>query len=299
MPPPRLPAGAARGPRLVGVLVGVLLVAALLVTGRVQSWAPPRPPAPPERTDAAAAPYRIGNGFRCPLGRPVLAMSSGHSYPPGHPARPLREATAVACYQTVEQASAAGYLPAPLPAGTDELFGVYLVPTTSRLRRQCQRAADRLGFAVPCPRLLPTRSPRSAAPRVCDRRHEYEVDGCRKGLPFVLEWEGFAVPPGYVGVGKQPLGHLVIAATRGTPRFPLACPGERTVASVKVGGVPARLLRCPSSALGHSLHGGGVLLRWWQRGLVVMVSLQGLSPLNERLVQVLAAHLQLMPPASA
>jgi hypothetical protein len=297
MPPPRLRAGAARGPRLVGVLVGVLLVAALLVTGRVQSWAPPRPPAPPERTDAA--PYRVEGGFRCPLGRPVLAMSSGQSYPPGHPARPLRNATAVACYQTVEQASTAGYLPAPLPAGTDELFGVYLVPTGSRLQRQCQRAADRLGFAVPCPRLLPTRSPGSAPPRVCDRRHEYEVDGCRKGLPFVLEWEGFAVPPGYVGVGRQPLGHLIIAATRGTPRFPFACPGERMVASVKVAGVPARLSRCPSSALGHSVHGGGVLLRWSQRDLVVMVSLQGLSPLNERLVQVLAAHVQLVPPASA
>jgi hypothetical protein len=299
MPPRWLPVGVARGPRLVGLVAAVLLVAALVITGRVQSWAPPPPPAPPDRTDAAAAPYRIGSSFRCPLARPVLVMSSGHSYPPGHPAPALQGATAVACYQSVEQASTAGYLQAPLPAGTDELFGVYLVPTGSQLQRQCQRAADRLGFAVPCPGLLPTRSPGSAPPRVCDRRHEYEVDGCGKGLPFVLEWEGFAVPPGYIGVGKQPLGHLIIAATKGTPRFPLACPGERTVATVKVRRMPARLLRCPSNASGYSLHGGGVLLRWSQRDLVVMVSLQGWTPLNERLVQTLAAHLQFMPPASA
>ena len=90
MPPPRLQVGAPRGPRLVGLIAAVLLVAALVLTGRVQSWAPPRPPAPPERTDAAAAPYRINSSFRCPLGRPVLAMSSGNSYPPGHPARPLQ-----------------------------------------------------------------------------------------------------------------------------------------------------------------------------------------------------------------
>jgi hypothetical protein len=292
MPPRRLPVGAATGPRLVGLLAGVLLVAALLITGRVQSWAPPRPPAPPERTDAAAAPYRIGSSFRCPLARPVLAMSSGHSYPPGHPARPLREATAVACYQTVEQASAAGYLQAPLPAGTDELFGVYLIPTGSPLRRQCQRAADRLGFAVPCPRLLPTSLPGSVPPTLCEEPYP-----CGRGLPFVLDWGGFAVPPGYVGVDGQPMGRLVIAATRGTPRFPLACTGERMVATVKVHGVPARLLHCPSNAPVYSLHGGGVLLRWSQRDLVVMVSLQGRTPLNDRLVQKLAAHFQFMPPA--
>ncbi len=294
MPPRRLHVGAARGPRLVGLIAAVLLVAALIITGRVQSGAERRPPAPPDRAAAAAAPYRIGSSVRCPLARPVLAMSNGNSYPPGHPAHPPQEAMAVACYQTVEQASTAGYRPAPLPAGTLELGGVYLVPTGSRLQRQCQRAADRLGLAVPCPRLLPTGSPGSLPPRVCDRRYV-----CGKGLPFVLDWEGFAVPPGYVGVGRQALGHLVIAATGGRPQFPLACIGERMVATVKVHGMPARLLQCPSNSHGFSLHGGGVLLRWSQRGVVVMVSLQGWTPLNQRLVQALAAHLQFMPPTPA
>ncbi len=294
MPPRRVQVGAATGTKLVGLIAAVLLVAALIITGRVQSGTERRPPAPPDRTDAAAAPYQIGSSFRCPLGSPVLAMSNHHSYPPGHPAQPPQDATAVACYQTTEQASTAGYRPAPLPAGTLELGGVYLIPTGSQLPRQCQRAADRLGLVVPCPGLLPTGSPDSLPPRVCDRRY-----ACRKGLPFVLDWEGFAVPPGYVGVGKQPLGQLVIAATKGTPQFPLACIGERMVANVKVRGMPARLLRCPSNAPRYSLHGDGVLLRWSQWDLVVMVSLQGWTPLNERLVQALAAHLQLMLPASA
>lgn len=297
--PPRLRVGPASGPQVLGVLAAVVLVVVLVVTGRSLSGRGTRPSTQPASTTAADAPYRIGGGFRCPLSRPVLAMSNGISYPPGHPARPPQQATALACYQSVEQARAAGYRPAPLPAGTLEFGGVYLVPTGDRLRRQCQRAADRVSFAVPCPRLLPTRSPGSAPPRVCDRRHEYEADGCGKDQPFVLSDAGFAVPPDYVGVGRQPMGHLMIAATTGTPGFPLACIGERLVANVKVGGRPARLLRCPADATGYSLHGGGVLLRWSQGDLVVMVSLQGWTQLNEHLVQALAAHLQLMPPASA
>jgi hypothetical protein len=45
--------------------------------------------------------------------------------------------------------------PAPPPAGTLEVGGVYLTPTGAPFRRRCQQAADRVGFAVPCPVLLP------------------------------------------------------------------------------------------------------------------------------------------------
>jgi hypothetical protein len=86
----------------------------------------------------------------CPLARPVLAASDGRSYPPGHPARPPRDAVPVACYDTVAQA-AAGYPEAALPAGALEVSGVYLLPTSDRLRGQCRQAAEHLAL-VPPPR---------------------------------------------------------------------------------------------------------------------------------------------------
>jgi hypothetical protein len=57
-----------------------------------------------------------------------LAASNHTSYPPGHPGTPPPGVTAVTCYQTALEAASAG------------------------------RAADRLGFAVPCPGLLPPAS---------------------------------------------------------------------------------------------------------------------------------------------
>jgi hypothetical protein len=289
--PPRLPVGGATGPRLVGLMAAVLLVAALIITGRVQSWAPPRPPAPSERTDAGAGPYRIGSSFRCPLARPVLAMSSGHSYPPGHPARPLRAATAVACYRNLDEASAAGYLPAPLPAGTDELFGVYLVPTGSRLQGQCQRAADRLGFAVPCPGLLPTSAPGTAPPQLCGPEAP-----CQRGQGFLLRWAGFRVPPGYLGVDKQPQGSLEITAApirQATGVVSLACPTERRIATVRVQGSRALLVGCPGWS-----SSGQVTLRWSQAGTRISVSLQGASVVNQQLAIALATHLRLVRPTT-
>ena len=291
MPPPRLPVGVATGPRLVGLMATLLLVAALILTGRVQSRAPPRSPAPPDRTDAAAAPYRIGSSVRCPLARPVLAMSSGHSYPPGHPARPLQGATAVACYQTVEQASNAGYLPAPLPAGTDEVFGVYLVPTDRAFRSRCQLAADRLGFAVPCPGLLPTSAPGAVPPELCGQEFP-----CERGREFLFRQQGFTVPPGYLGVDKQPQGSLEITgfpAGKPTRAVNLACETERRIATVPVQGSRAVLVGCPGWS-----SSGQVTLRWSQAGVWISVSLQGASVVNQQLLIALATHLRHVRPTT-
>jgi hypothetical protein len=149
-------------------------------------------------TAAAQAPYRVAGGYRCPLGRPVLAMADGHSYPPGHPTRPPQDARAIACYQTLDEAAAAGYRPAPLPPGALVIGGVYLAPTDRAFRARCRLAADRLGFVVPCPGLLPTSAPGTAPPTLCGTQVP-----CRRGQGLVLQQEGFAVPPGYLGVEKQ------------------------------------------------------------------------------------------------
>jgi hypothetical protein len=289
--PRRLRLGRASGLQALGVAAAAVLILALVVTGRSLRGDGTRPSAPPARPAATDAPYRIGDRVTCPLAHPVLATADGRSYPPGHPARPPRNADPVACYGTAAQAAAAGYAPAPPPAGVLELGGVYLLPTSGRFRRQCQQAADRLGVPVPCPTLLPPRPPNSTPPTVCERRSPW----CTRQFGFLLEDSGFVVPPGYIGLEPATGAHLAIAAARRATGS-VACVGDRPVATVKVRGTSGRLSLCPHAAEA-TVHLGSVLLRWRERDMILAVSVQGHTDLNRRLVQALAAHLALVPPS--
>ncbi len=175
--------GLASSPKALGVLAAAVLIAALVLTGRVlndSSRSGGRPPAGSSSmlagTANTQADFRIGGRVECPLLWPVLAMSDHISYPAGHPTRPPPSATPVACYQTTAGAASDGYAPAPLPAGALEIGGVYLAQTSRGFQARCQRVADRLGFAVPCPGLLPTAPPGSPPPRLCE-----EPATCRRG----------------------------------------------------------------------------------------------------------------------
>jgi hypothetical protein len=290
MAPQRLRVGPERGPAALGVLVAALLITALVVAGRSQDRAG-RPPSPAAGTTAADAPYRLGGGWRCPLRRPVLAMADGRSYPPWHPTRPPADGRAVACYQTPEEASAAGYPPAPPPAGALLIGGVYLVPTDRAFRARCQPAADRLGFAVPCPGLLPIPARGTAPPDLCGR----EIP-CDRGAGFLLRQEGFQVPPGYFGIDKQARGALEVTASptrrpAGVVNF--ACETERQIDTVAVQGTRAVLVGCPGWS-----PSGQMTLRWTQAGTRISVSLQGTSEVNQDLLTALATHLRLVRPAA-
>jgi len=282
--PRRLHLGPVNGLQALGVAAAAVLVLALVVTGRSLRGDGTRPSAQPARPAAADAPYRIGERVTCPLAHPVLATADGRSYPPGHPARPPRDADPVACYQTAAQATAAGYAPAPPPAGVLELGGVYLVPTSGRLHRRCQEAAELLGFAVPCPALLPQPPPNAPPPTLCDRRLP-----CSPEAGFLLEVSGFVVPPGYVGIDPATGARLVIGAAKPAAAFPVACFGERPVATVNVRGTHGRLSECPPES---TVHRGSVLLRWRERGVVMVVSVYGHTDLNRRLVLALVTHVK-------
>jgi hypothetical protein len=288
MAPSRLRLGPVRAPMVVGVLAAGALVAALVVTGRTQHLAPARPPARPAAA-ADTTPVSLGAIWACPLLAPVPAFADHHSYPPGHPGAPPRGVRPAACYPTTAQAAAAGYPPAPPPAGTLEVGGVYLTPTGTRFRRRCQQAADGVGLAVPCPTLLPAMSPNAVPPAPCDQQF-----GCSEEGGFLLEQEGFEVPPGFVSVAGQPAGRLVVAAASRASDPLVACEGrQRLVATVTPHGRAGQLVECSEGGL----HRDSVLLRWRERGAVMAVSVLGQARVQERLALTVAEHTRVVPPS--
>src|SRR4029453_17719019 len=114
----RLRVGPASSQRALMLIAAAVLLAALVLTGRLLDGggSPPNLPARGVAADPQAA-HRIGGTVECPPAWPVLAMSNHTSYPAGHPARPPPEATPVACYQTPAPAISAGHPAAPLPGG--------------------------------------------------------------------------------------------------------------------------------------------------------------------------------------
>lgn len=290
--PGRLPSARPSGRTVLGAVAAVVVVAGLVVAGRPLSVPKTAAPVePPPTTAAAAAPYRIGDRVACPLGHPVLAVAAGRSYPPGHPTPPPPDARPVACYDTTDQAAAAGYPPVPLPAGGLDLGGEYLVPTSGRLHRQCRRAAGRVGFAVPCPRLLPAVAPNTAPPAPCDLPF---APTCTPATGFLFETGGFTVPSDRI-VAYQNFGaDLDVGAARRPSAFAVSCAGERPIAPVRVRGRQGHLYRCPP---GPPPHGDSVLLRWQEASTTLVVSVSGNSGLHQRLVVALAEHLELVPPS--
>jgi hypothetical protein len=279
------------GPKLLGAAAGAVLVLALVVTGRMLSGPGLGSSVQPTATTAAPAPYRVGERFACPHTHPVLATSDRRSYPLGHPTPPARDATAVACYDTIAAATAAGYPEAPLPAGALELDGVYMVPVPDRIRRECRLAAGRLGFPVPCPTLRPIPSQGSPPPAVCQRSLP-----CRDpAFGFLFQDSGFVVPSGYVGAYPEVGRRLVVAAARRPAAAAVACVGERPLARARVRGHRGGLFQCPPDDAGP--HRDGLLLRWRERGTIVAVSVTGHLAAHRRLVLGLAALLELVPPS--
>jgi len=289
---PRFRLRPASGPTMLGGVAAVMLVAALVLTESLLPGGSTerRPAASPTRTSTTIrtqAPFRLGGRVECPPAWPVLAMSNHTSYPAGHPAKPPATATPVACYQTSAKAASAGYTPAPLPAGVLEIGGVYLTPTSQRFQAHCQQVADRLGFAVPCPGLLPTSPPGLAPPRLCP-----QPTACQQGQQLLFSHD-FVVPFGAVGASGG-YGSLLIVATPTQRRAGLQCPNERPIAMPTIQRIRAVLTACQDDA--PWVLGGSLRLRWSQQDTLTVVSMPGPTASNQRLVVAVADHLRLIRP---
>jgi hypothetical protein len=303
--------GAAGAPGALGVVVAAGLVAALVLTGRgldVDGGA--------RRTPAAAGaarlvatttqvPSRVGGRVGCPALWPVLATSDHASYPAGHPSRPPPGARPVACFQTTAQAAGAGYAEAPLPSGALEVGGVYLTPTGRAFAAGCRRAAGRLGFAVPCPGLLPTAPPGSPPPRLCAR-----ATTCQRGRALRFLQGAFVVPPGYVGApgGFSALSVAATPTRDAVGGLALRCQEEHWIATPTVHRTRGVLAACGDDPQRSAL-GGSVLLRWSEQGTIVVVAVldwssaghwsdpSRWSEVNQRLAVAVADHIRLVAPA--
>ena len=295
MAPSRLRLGPAHAPTAFGVLAAGVLITAIVITGRFQHLAPDRPQAKPAVVAApGTTPVSLGAIWRCPLAAPVPAFADLHSYPPGHPAAPPSRTRPAACYPTTAQAAAAGYPPAPPPAGSLEVSGVYLTPTGRWFQQRCQQAADRLGFAVPCPVLLPAMSPQAVSPNPCDRQFP-----CLRGGPFVLDQddEGRVTRAFTPGLG-DPAGRAQRRVGGGAPPRAddpaVACEErQRLVRTVTPHRMAGRLIECS----GAGLHHDSMLVRWKERDAVMAVRVLGHAGLQERLALTVAEQTQVVSPS--
>jgi hypothetical protein len=180
-----------------------------------------------------------------------------------------------------------------LASRADELGGVHLTATNPAFRASCGQVADRVGFAIPCPGLLPTWPPDSPPPQLCE-----EMSACERGR-WMAQVHPFAVPSGYVGA-THGAGVLVVVARPAhgsSGGSALRCRHERQLAAPTVQGTPAVLAACLDDPRGAAFSlGGSVLVRWSQQGTLVTVSVRGHSEVNQRLVLEVADYVHLVPP---
>ena len=98
--------------------------------------------------------------------------------------------------------------------GSTTVAGVTFVPTSAAVRRECHHTADVVGYAVPCPTLLPERLKPFPVVHGC----RLEIIGAGGGPNCARSWRGWIVgegevlEPGYGGV----LQHLGL---QGAPRI--------------------------------------------------------------------------------
>lgn len=225
-----------------------------------------------------ASPVKVGNGYICPTGDPVLAF--GHFYYPStYPKPPAASLRPDGCFASSAQSELAGYRQAPTPPNDLRIHGVYLAPAGRSVLTLCQSAAGVARLTLRCPALLPAGSSLSCV----------ESEPCAQPGWFVVEGS-FLGPAGYAGVPGDG-GHLLIIGysrhVHGWPRDTLT--GGRQVGTARVDGHRA-VIR--SYRPGTGLNSGHIALSWSVCATTYVVSLHGATRTNRRLDEAIAHHLR-------
>ena len=175
-----------------------------------------------------------------------------------------------------------------------EVAGLELVPASDEVRRQCERAAAELGFAVPCPGVLPKGS--YSTPPL--------VEGCRLRLvgPGCFVWHRWLV-----GSIEFPstlrVGHLLVQGSP-RPRSPVRFvygPAWWPEATVQIIGrdrirrSTARWIEVPDGS--ESLFGGHLLLMWTESGNTYGIGFHGYDPGARELDLAVARSLTMVEPS--
>lgn len=311
----------------VGPLPRIAIVFLALAAGWAALWLArardeePRTSSPsPSALVAGEAPQRFGTVYLCAFDSPYRAYSARgyHFYPPNHPLLPQTDERPDRCFASAKEAEAAGYTAALPPQGSRDLDGVYLVPESEfdpdgTFWQACLEAARRLGFAVPCPHLLP--NPRQGVdPPRCGAPGEFfptRPPCVLADTVFLLQQSGFAVPPGYGLGGVGGGASLVIAAYpvgKGVlgggyePYYAnfVLCPQARPLERIpldrsldRTSPVRGELLACAGT---ESALDGYLILRWEEGGTVYQVALLGDTQTNRDLLSAISAGIELVEP---
>lgn len=186
---------------------------------------------------------------------------------------------------------------------------VPLFPASEALRGQCAAAANRLGFAVPCPAQVPELQGHGI---VCPPNHDAALPPCtgRAGVLrypiFFMDVNGFRVGAGYVGVDGKPVGHLTISAAKHGDSPDPPCFGV-VVGTLPIGDRVVTEYRCTNDSLrverdarhGEGAYVGHLLLVWSANGIDCAVSAHGHTKANLTLLKRFAASVKSTAPTGA
>ncbi|HVM18432.1 MAG TPA: hypothetical protein VM307_00565 [Egibacteraceae bacterium] len=214
-------------------------------------------------------PRATGDRWYCSNATPVAAYPDGRYYPTHYPPGERFHVRPQACYADTARAEADGFRLADPPEGVVAAGGLYVVDAHAPTLQQCRDVARDAGFAVPCPRRLP--SPGYGP--VCGPGRCRYLDG------VVIEARGFPLPPEWC---TDCDAHVVVTAV------PLLGPSELRPCHDQMRLVPwarrpdpERWRVCSASerqwlgAFGGFPHEGHVVVTWHNDGVVYAVSIEG------------------------
>ena len=186
-----------------------------------------------------------------------------------------------------------------------------LIPAPGLLRQECAAAATRLGFAVPCPGVVPSLSGRAmscptpvgaATSTPCVGR-----EGSTGYLIFYLDFSGFDVPNGYSGADGKPVGQVRLEAHQ-LADDPLnrPCIGGERIGTARLAAWMTTEFVCPNNSLqaqrearhGEGDYVGHLALEWEDHGIRYIASAHGHTTANLILLKKLVQSIVLTMPTN-